>query len=210
LGSSAAFAIALARSLAALDDRVLSFDQLAEIGTRTERLFHGKPSGVDHTVVARGGLLSYWKGPPPQVQAVTPARPLSIVIGFTGQVRDTRRHVLSLAERVAAAPAEYKPFIRRLGELAVGGSQDVQSGAFEALGARMNEAHTLLSRCGVSCDALDAIVAAARAAGAFGAKLTGAGGGGAAIALVTEPTPVLEAIRQLGFEARVAVLSGGA
>ncbi len=210
LGSSAAFALALARALAALDGRTLPFETLAEIGAQTERLFHGKPSGVDHTVVARGGVLRYWKGPPPRVESLTLTRPLAIVIGLTGQVRATRHHVLSLAERVAAAPAQYKPFIRRLGELALGGTDDVVSGSLEALGARMNEAHELLSRCGVSSDALDTIVAAARQAGAPGAKLTGAGGGGAAIALATDPEPVLAAIRQRGFEARLAVLPGGA
>jgi mevalonate kinase len=210
LGSSAAFAVALARTLAATEGHTLSFEALADIGARTERLFHGKPSGVDHTIVSRGGILRYWRGPPPRVETVMPARSIPIVIGLTGQMRATSHHVLSLAERVAASPAEYKPFIRRLGELALTGSQDVLSGAWEALGARMNEAHGLLSRCGVSSDSLDTIVSTAREAGALGAKLTGAGGGGAAIALAPDPERVADAIRQRGFEARVAILPGAA
>ena len=72
----------------------------------------------------------------------------------------------------------------------------------------MNEAHELLSLCGVSAPSLDAIVEAARTAGALGAKLTGAGGGGAAIALVDDPEPVLQAIQSAGYEARSAVLGG--
>ena len=47
-------------------------------------------------------------------------------------------------------------------------------------------AHGLLSGLGVSTPELDALVHAARAAGALGAKLTGAGGGGAVIALAPD------------------------
>ena len=52
----------------------------------------------------------------------------------------------------------------------------------------MNENHALLREIGVSCPELDALVAAARAAGAAGAKLSGAGRGGNMIALVTANT----------------------
>ena len=82
LGSSAAFAVALARTLAALTERSCGFDRLSEIGAQSERLFHGHPSGVDHTVSAREGLIRFWKGPPPRVESVVARRPLA----------DRRRH----------------------------------------------------------------------------------------------------------------------
>jgi mevalonate kinase len=47
----------------------------------------------------------------------------------------------------------------------------------------MNFNHGLLSALGVSSRSLDAMVWAARDAGALGAKLTGAGGGGCVVAL---------------------------
>ena len=47
----------------------------------------------------------------------------------------------------------------------------------------MDENHALLQEIGVSCPELDALVAAARAAGALGAKLSGGGRGGNMIAL---------------------------
>jgi mevalonate kinase len=53
-------------------------------------------------------------------------------------------------------------------------------------------------------------VHAARAAGAIGAKLTGAGGGGAVIALAPSHTcDVLARWKQLGFEGFETVVSGG-
>ena len=53
----------------------------------------------------------------------------------------------------------------------------------EALGKLMDENHELLARLGVSSPELDQLVAAARRAGALGAKLSGAGWGGNMIAL---------------------------
>lgn len=51
------------------------------------------------------------------------------------------------------------------------------------LGELMDFNHGLLSALGVSARSLDAMVWAARDAGAHGAKLTGAGGGGCIVAL---------------------------
>jgi mevalonate kinase len=48
----------------------------------------------------------------------------------------------------------------------------------------MDATHTLLQQMGVSSPELDHLVAAARQAGALGAKLSGAGRGGNMIALV--------------------------
>jgi len=55
------------------------------------------------------------------------------------------------------------------------------------LGRLMNFNHGLLESLGVSSRSLDSMVWAAREAGAHGAKLTGAGGGGCIVAL--DPTP---------------------
>jgi mevalonate kinase len=56
----------------------------------------------------------------------------------------------------------------------------------EALGKLMDENHGLLASLGVSSPELDQLVTTARQAGAFGAKLSGAGWGGNMIAL-TDP-----------------------
>jgi mevalonate kinase len=54
------------------------------------------------------------------------------------------------------------------------------------LGRLMDEAHSVLSDLGVSCAELEDAVRSLRSAGALGAKLTGAGGGGAAIGLARD------------------------
>lgn len=204
LGSSAAFAVALARGVAALAGRVGCEPEIEEAAFIAERLFHGRPSGVDHTTCARGGVVLFRKGPPTRVEQVSVARSLPLVVASTGKARSTATKVAGLARLVEEAPARWEPLVARLGALAEAGAKDVERGAIAALGAKFDEAHALLSECGVSCPELDAIVDVARKAGALGAKLTGAGGGGAAIALAPEPGPVIEAIRAAGFAAHLA------
>jgi mevalonate kinase len=66
----------------------------------------------------------------------------------------------------------------------------------------MDTAQGLLNAFGVSTPALERMVAIARGAGALGAKLSGAGGGGVIIALApVSGERVAEALRAEGFEA---------
>ena len=60
----------------------------------------------------------------------------------------------------------------------------IENGTIELLGPLMDANHGLLRKMGVSCPELDALVQAAREAGARGAKLSGGGQGGNMIALV--------------------------
>jgi mevalonate kinase len=84
--------------------------------------------------------------------------------------------------------ARFEAIFDACGRLAEAGRQALAAGDLPAVGALMNENHEWLARMTVSSPPLDALVAAARDAGALGAKLSGAGRGGNMIALVTEET----------------------
>jgi len=55
------------------------------------------------------------------------------------------------------------------------------------LGRYMNMNHALLDALGIGHPQLSRLVLASRSAGAFGAKITGAGGGGCMVALCAKP-----------------------
>jgi mevalonate kinase len=61
----------------------------------------------------------------------------------------------------------------------------------------MTRAHKALQSVGVSCAQLDRLVAAALEHGALGAKLTGAGRGGAILALLNDPDDAASLTREL-------------
>jgi len=208
LGSSAAFCVATARALAALAGRAVdAAGEIEAAAQEAERVFHGNPSGVDTHVAARGGMVLYRRGPPAEARAIRPARPLPLLIILTGKRRETSSLVERLRKALEAEPGRVGRLLERLGALAQAGAGDVESGDLPALGIRMNEAQRLLVRAGVSSPALDEAIACVVRAGAMGAKLTGAGGGGAAIALMRDPGPALDALRRRGYETRVAELA---
>lgn len=209
LGSSAAFAVALARALGALAGGITE-ELVAEAAFASETLFHGRPSGVDHAASAQEGVLLFRPGARPFVTPVLSSGEVSLVVGLTGRARLTGAKVASLRSKVDAEPGLWNPLLARMGALATAGAEDFATGDWHRLGARMDEAHEILTRCELSSPELDAIVQAAKGAGAWGAKLTGAGGGGAAIALTADPMPVARAIENAGFEVRLATLGGGA
>jgi mevalonate kinase len=62
--------------------------------------------------------------------------------------------------------------------------ENIESGMWHELGDLMNRNHAILQKTTVSSPELDALVSAARNAGALGAKLSGGGRGGNMIALV--------------------------
>lgn len=109
---------------------------------------------------------------------------LPIVIGYDGGAGNTGELVAGVRE-LKETYGFADGVVGLIGEIVregegLLGQEDV---SLEALGELMDFNHGLLSALGVSGRSLDAMVWAARNAGAFGAKLTGAGGGGCIVAL---------------------------
>ncbi len=188
LGSSAAMAVACARALAGNVGRVLTDAKLGAAAMASERVFHGNPSGLDHTVAIQGGLLRFERGTPPKVARLRAAQPLELVIAQVAPGADTSRLVGNVAEQRARLGATADGLHAQIGAVVLDAIGAIEAGDLERLGELMDIDHALLGAIGVSTPALDAACHAAREAGALGAKLTGAGGGGCMIALVTADT----------------------
>ncbi|WP_302080496.1 mevalonate kinase [Salinibaculum rarum] len=118
---------------------------------------------------------------------------LPFVIGYDGGAGDTG----ALVAGVRSLREDYDfaaDTVDAIGDLVRRGEEALADGDMAELGRLMNFNHGLLEALGVSSRSLDAMVWAARDAGALGAKLTGAGGGGCVVALdkTPETTTALE------------------
>jgi mevalonate kinase len=201
LGSSSALSVALARAAAGDDPRLL------EAVSEAESVFHGSPSGIDAAAALHGGVGRFRKGE--GWQPVALQRPIKVCVGLTGQPRETRAQVEAVGRLCARTPVARR-LIDALAEVTEAGVAALGAGDIDGLGRLFDLAHGLLAGLRVSSAQLDTLVHAARAAGAIGAKLTGAGGGGAVIALAPSHTrDVLARWKQLGFEGFETVVSGG-
>lgn len=180
LGSSAAAAAAVVRAVFDAFGCAPTPRELFDLTQVSERVAHGHPSGLDAAASAASGPIYFRAGH---------ARPLGlplaapIVVADSGRPSGTLASVESVHRLVASAPARVRACLRDLGGIAESTVRFLASGDLRSLGAAMDAAQALLRQIGVSDAALDALVGAARRAGALGAKLTGGGNGGCIIAL---------------------------
>lgn len=182
LGSGAAVSVAIVRALGAFLGHPLPLEQVSAIAYEVEKLHHGTPSGIDNTVITYNQPVYFVKGLP--IETFQVPVPFSIVIGDTGITSPTSVAVGDLRRAWQAAPANYETLFDGAGEIARQARQAIENGHPDLLGPLMDENHHLLQEMGVSSPELDRLVAAARLAGAQGAKLSGGGRGGNMIALV--------------------------
>ena len=181
LGSSAAIAVAVTRALARLFDIDADDERVNDIAFACEKLAHGTPSGVDNTLATYARPMLYRRGAP--LEPFDLGEPPSLVVACSHAGGLTSEQVAAVGERRERQPAHYDGIFEMMDDLAVAGAQALRSADWPALGRCMNVCHGLLNAIQVSTPELERMVALARANGALGAKLTGAGGGGSIVAL---------------------------
>ena len=186
LGSSAATSAALALALTALHGDPLGPEELSKVTYQAEKVVHGKPSGIDNTIVTFGGGVIYRRGEEPLRVDIKLPPGTSLVIAHTGKGRITGEIVALVLENAEALwPAAY--LLYEASDKLVDIVLDALSRRdAHLLGRAFNLAHGMVSALGASTIEIDVLVHKARLAGALGAKLTGAGGGGCIIALAED------------------------
>lgn len=206
LGASAASSVAIARAIAQELGKRVPDGKINQIAYEAEKAYAGNPSGIDNTAATYGGLLWFKKNMsdgPDSIEKLAMQKPVEIVIGSTGIVANTKAMVEGVAEKKKKNPQKYDALFARAEELAITGRKALLEFDLKKVGELMNENHQLLQEIQVSCKELDHLVEVARKQGAFGAKLTGGGGGGCMIALTPGEKlqeKVAAAIEKEGFE----------
>ena len=203
LGSSAAVSVASAAALYSLFNSDKSKDNIFQAALEAEKIIHGTPSGVDPAISTYGGILWYRKGE--DIQRLKIDVDLPMVIGNTRKDRSTGELVAKVNNLRRRYPLIIGKVIKAGGEIVKRTVKALTEGDLKTVGELMNINHELLCALGVSSEELEKLVHAARNAGALGAKLTGAGGGGCMIALVSPEKlrDVAEAIEKAGGEALI-------
>jgi D-glycero-alpha-D-manno-heptose-7-phosphate kinase len=185
LGSSSAVTVGLLHALFAYQGRQVSAEELAERACSIEIERCGKPIGKqDQYIAALGGIRDIRFGPGDEVVAEeVDLRPADrwalqhqIMLFYTGITRSANT---ILAEQNANIEAT-RPQLDLLRDLAGFAVERLRNGEVDAIGAALRESWEAKRKLasGVSNDQIDAAVTRALDAGASGAKLTGAGGGG--------------------------------
>ncbi|QAU11423.1 mevalonate kinase [Halorubrum sp. BOL3-1] len=188
LGSSAAVVVAGIDAATRALDEPLDRRELADRAYRAEYdVQDGQASRADTFCSTMGGAVRVEGDDCEPIDAPN----LPFVVGFDGGAGDTGELVAGVRE-LRAEHGFAADTVESIGEIVRTGEELLATAAADAepepallaeLGELMDFNHGLLSALGVSARSLDAMVWAARDAGAHGAKLTGAGGGGCVVAL---------------------------
>lgn len=184
LGSSAAVVAAVTAGVGALLKVKMSKEDVFAIALEAEKTVHGTPSGVDPAIATYGGSILFQTDTgfkPLEVKAQIP-----LVIGDTGVERYTRIQVEKVRRIADNYPQVMEPLRKAAREIVLRGIDALKENDLDTLGELMNINQALLYGIGVSDESLEWLINAARKAGALGAKLTGAGGGGCMIALAND------------------------
>lgn len=198
LGSGAAVSIAVIRALAAFLGQSLDNETVNTLAYEIEKLHHGAPSGIDNTVITYAQPVYFVKGKP--IERLRVGKPFPLIIGDSGVPALTRDSVAAVRQLWEASPFHYERLFDAIASLVQAARRALEDGNISALGPLMNENHALLQELTVSSSELDRLIEAARAAGAWGAKLSGGGRGGNMIALAPADATekVQRALQQAG------------
>ncbi len=206
LGWSAAYSVALARAAANEKGITLTPEQASQYAYVGEKVFHGNPSGFDNALCALGGALMFKRGEKPI--SVKIGAPLHLVVAYVPRTSVTRDLVAGVSRIKEEKPEFFSLLMKKEEALVMNAKDALAKGDIPLLGKLMDENQEYLRQVGVSNPALEEIISLAKKGGAMGAKLTGAGGGGCAIALArskNDTKTIMHAIgtKYLVFEAQI-------
>ncbi|WP_292370850.1 mevalonate kinase [Methanoregula sp. UBA64] len=182
LGSSAAVTVA---TLSAINDEFglgKTREDVANMAFEIEKKVQkGRASPTDTTVSAFGGVVLITG----TSRRRLPPENMYLVIGDSLVSHSTSKMVEQVADLKKHNPQIVDPILDAIEGVSLAAIHHLAN--HRELGRYMNMNHALLEALGVGHPQLSRLVLAARSAGAFGAKLTGAGGGGCMVALCAKP-----------------------
>jgi mevalonate kinase len=204
LGSGGAAFTAMVAAVSALLPEPPTIEQRAAWGHRGDIVAHGGvASALDTQTSLFGGVIRLALNADGHglAEPLPCASGLALVIGNTRVVAATSEVNTRVRRWLAERPRRRMAYFEAVGALARAAIPLLEHGEWAELGRLMNLNQLLLDKIGVSCPELDTLIDAALEAGAWGAKLTGSGGGGIMIALV--PADIQQTV------ARAIVDAGG-
>jgi mevalonate kinase len=189
-----------------LSERDYSKEQLANEAFNIEYSTQGLGSPIDTSTIAAGGFvltngregIPLWKIEKNGISwnfSSIPTRNMDLVIVYSGSKGSTREQVAKVKkfyERGSFA----KDIMNRIGSITEDGVKAVMKSDPARVGELMNENHSELKVFGISTEQIEKIVSIGRELG-YGAKLTGAGGGGAVVIIPKDKEKLVKRLKEM-------------
>ena len=180
-GSSSASTVCTIKAISELLGLNLSQEEIFDLSYKTVLDIQGKGSGFDVAAAVYGGILYYVTGG----KVIEPLKidSLPLIVGYSGVKADTVTLINKVKESFAKRQDRLNEIYNNIEDLVNSARAALIKKDWKKFGSLMNNNQELLGELGVSIEKLDRMVKGALEAGAYGAKLSGAGGGDCMIAI---------------------------
>ena len=202
LGSSAASCVATVAAVDSLFEKNPSRQTVCKLAIKSERLIHKRSSGADCYVSTFGGLMQYY-GKSKSFKKIETKESLSLVVASTGIKHSTSELVAGVKRFKDTNRTLFESLSKQASDICLQACTAIETGKYDKIGELMNQNQIILQQIGISHHKVHDIIDICRKAGAIGAKMTGAGGGGAVIALAAskqESTKIASHIKAAGYQ----------
>ncbi len=183
-GSSAAVTVAMVFALREFLGKKGTPGEIFELSYKTTKEVQRGGSGFDVAAATWGGAL-YYKNEGEVVEPMA-VPPPPIIIGYTGVKADTMTIVRDVGKKRDSEPQKVERIFDAIGKLVEEARMHMGEGDWERVGKLFDFNQEYLRDLGVSSEKLEALILAAKNAGAWGAKLSGAGGSDCMIAITPQ------------------------
>ena len=183
-GSSSASTVCTIKAISELLGLNLSQREIFDLSYKTVLDIQGKGSGFDVAAAVFGGTLYFMTGG----KVIEPLNisGLPLMVGYSGVKADTVILINKVKESFANRQDRLNEMYNGIEVLVNYAKNALVKKKWAKFGELMNKNQNYLRELGVSSDKLDDMIKRAIDAGAYGAKLSGAGGGDCMIALSPE------------------------
>lgn len=183
-GSSSAVTVCVIKAVSNLFGFDFSQKEIFDVAYKTIVDIQKIGSGYDAAAAVYGGTVYFVTGGKIIEHLHIPTLPL--IVGYSGIKADTVTLVRHVQEEKEKHPDMIEGIFTNIGQLVEQAKPAILAKQWDVAGKLMNNNQEYLNALGVSTKKLDDMIYAARNAGAYGAKLSGAGGGDCIIAIVPE------------------------
>jgi len=179
LGSSSACCVAGAAAISGLFEKI-SKEQILELAIEAEKTIFQKTSGADCTVCTFGGIIKYDRND--GFSKIDSKSNFDLVIANSGTEHSTDVVVSNVKQFKDKNEEEFSDMCKKESELIKQIMIMLKKNDLKGIGKSMHYNQKLLEDIGISNEKLRDIIKISEEV-SFGAKITGAGGGGCVIAL---------------------------
>lgn len=186
MGSGASISISLIKALANKFNIKINEEELFENVMEIEKLYHGKPSGIDPTVIIYEKPLLFIRNK--KKDFIDIKNKFNLIIVNSGKKASTKNVVNALYRRREKNPKFYNKIIEEIGELSLEIHKLlINKNNFNFIGEfaeLIDYNQKLLKKLGVSNNLLDELIIKLNNYGTYASKLSGSGKGGIIFGLI--------------------------